>query len=89
MLWSLVSSHVSGPDPSLFSPLPPDLGREVLSTPEFATEVGALRGVAAADGGAADTVLQQLVVVLAFLLLATEGIWETEMKAPQGVKHHQ
>lgn len=53
--------------------------------PEFVlTEVCALLGVTSTNGCTADAIPQELVIVPALLLAATEGLWETEMSDVTG-----
>lgn len=42
------------------------------------TEVCALLGVTSTDGGTADAIPQELIIVPALLFAATECLWETE-----------
>ena len=73
MLCSLVPPQVVWPGFRFPGPLSPELRREVRVAPELVlTEVRALLGVTSADGGAADAVPQELVVVPALLLVAAE-----------------
>lgn len=79
MLQSLEPSRIICPGFHLTHLLSPDLWEEIPSASELVlTEICTLLRVLPTGGDAADAVSQEVVVVLALFLAATEGLWETE-----------